>query len=436
MHKNATGHIRFIAWGVLFCVLLGWFIGDLAWMLVVVLSVYLVWSVWQAIRLHRWLYDKDTFPEIPESFGLWGDLFDGLHQVQKQNQEAKERLKSMIERVRTSTNALKEAVVMTNEKGEMEWWNDAAAKLLGFRENNDEGQLVTNLIRDPSFRKYYESKDYEDALELSSPLDANLILRVYITLFGKGDRLIFVQDVTRIYHLEQMRRDFVSNVSHEMRTPLTVLYGYIETLQDAAEVPPKWQRALRSMADQTRRMEVLVSDLLLLEKVESQGARHVTKTIDVEKLLGMICHDAQMLSGDRQHRIQLHCDTQDMLTGEENQLRSAFSNLIYNAVKYTPDQGRIDIYWYRDQEGAHLSVKDTGCGFDPIHIPRLTERFYRADPSRNNSTGGSGLGLAIVKHVLINHGAKLEIQSEENLGSEFTCHFPLTSVVPAQQASA
>lgn len=436
MHKNAAGHVRLIVWGVLICVLLGWLTGELAWMLVTVLTIYLVWSVWQAVRLYDWLYENDKHRDVPESFGLWGDLFDGLYKVQKQNQKARQRLKSMIDRVRNSTNALKEAVVMTNEKGEIEWWNDAAGRLLGFREENDEGQLVTNLIRDPSFRQYYESKDYEDALELSSPLDPHLMLRVYITLFGKGDRLIFVQDVTRIAHLEQMRRDFVSNVSHELRTPLTVLHGYIETLQDSGDLPQRWQRALGSMADQTQRMDILVSDLLLLEKVESQGVRHVAKEVDIERLLGMICHDATLLSGDRQHCIRLNCATRDRVMGEENQLRSAFSNLIYNAVKYTPDQGQIDVCWYRDQEGAHLSVRDTGCGFDPVHIPRLTERFYRADPSRNNNTGGSGLGLAIVKHVLINHGASLEIQSEENIGSEFTCHFPTASIVAAQQESA
>ena len=436
MHKNAAGHIRFIAWGVILCILIGWLVGELAWMLVTVLAIYLIWSVRQAVRLHHWLYQQDSASEIPESFGLWGDLFDGLYQVQKQNQESRERLKSMIERVRTSTNALKEAVVMTNEKGQMEWWNDSAARLLGFRAAKDEGQLVTNLIRDPSFRNYYQSMEYEEALELASPLDVNIRLRIYITLFGKGDRLIFVQDITHVHHLEQMRRDFVSNVSHEMRTPLTVIHGYIETLQDATDLPTKWQRPLRSMADQTRRLEILVSDLLLLEKYESQGARNVSNPIDVEKLLSAICNDAQLLSGDRAHRITLHCESQDMLLGEENQLRSAFSNLIFNAVKYTPDQGEIDVYWYRDNQGGHLSVKDTGCGFDPIHIPRLTERFYRADPSRNNSTGGSGLGLAIVKHVLINHGASLEIQSEENLGSEFICHFPEVSLVTRHQASA
>ena len=424
MHKKAAGHLQFIAWGFIFCVVVGLLVGELAWVLCAALLVYLVWSVRQAVRLHHWLYEKKGPSDIPESYGLWGDLFDGLHQVQQQNKQTQASLKAMIQRVRSSTNALKEAVVMTNEEGQMEWWNDSAERMFGFREDQDVGQLMTNLIRDPDFKLYFDSKDYEEALEIQSPLDPHTLIRVYITLFGREDRLIFAQDVTRIHQLEQMRRDFVSNVSHEMRTPLTVIHGYIETLQDAPNVPEKWQRPLRSMADQTRRLELLVSDLLLLEKYESQDPHRVSHRVDVEKLLLSICHDAQVLSGEREHNIRLRCDSSDTIIGEEGQLRSAFSNLIYNAVKYTPTGGDIDVHWYRDHRGGHLSVKDTGCGFDPVHIPRLTERFYRADPSRNKGTGGSGLGLAIVKHVLINHNASLAIQSQENVGSKFTCHFP------------
>lgn len=435
MQKKAAGHVQFIAWALAICVLVGLLVGELAWALVVALSVYLFWSVRQAIRLHHWLYRQDS-ADIPESFGLWGDLFDGLHQVQQQNLQTQQHLKSLIERVRVSTNALKEAVVMTNGDGQMEWWNDSAGRLLGFRSIQDQGQLITNLFRDPAFKFYYETKDYDDALEIASPLDPNVLLRIYITLFGKDDRLLFAQDITRIHQLEQMRRDFVSNVSHEMRTPLTVIHGYLETLTDSPDAPAKWLRPLRSMADQTRRLDLLVSDLLLLEKYEFQGKQGASQAVNIETLLTLICSDAQLLSGEREHDIDLSCETDDSVFGEHNQLRSAFSNLIYNAVKYTPEKGSIKVRWYRDQRGLHLSVKDNGCGFDPLHIPRLTERFYRADPSRNNNTGGSGLGLAIVKHVLINHGATLEIKSQENQGSEFICHFPLEAAALPRQQSA
>jgi two-component system phosphate regulon sensor histidine kinase PhoR len=237
-----------------------------------------------------------------------------------------------------------------------------------------------------------------------------------------------------------MRKDFVSNVSHDLRTPLTVLKGYIETLEDSSEVPAKWRRPLKSMSTQTQRMESLIHDLLLLAKFETADLSNSKEIIDIENLLRLICHDAQILSADRKHHISLIFNDKKLnlnsrepvsdqnlriyILGDERQLYSAISNLVFNAVKYTPDKGCIDISWWQNHTGFHLSVKDTGVGFDAIHIPHLTERFYRTDPSRDNATGGSGLGLAIVKHVLINHKASLEIHSKEGEGSEFICHFP------------
>jgi len=236
--------------------------------------------------------------------------------------------------------------------------------------------------------------------------------------------------VTRLYQLEQMRRDFVGNVSHEMRTPLTVISGYLETLVDHAdELPPKWRRAIETMAAQASRMEALITDLILLSRIET-GEHTVDDSLtDVDEMLHQICHDARALSGDKGHTIDVNILDNRLLRGDESQLRSAFSNLVFNAVKYTPAGGRITVTWRTDRDGAHLSVKDTGIGIDPIHIPRLTERFYRADPSRHKDTGGTGLGLAIVKHVLLNHDGNLEIRSRIGEGSEFTCHFPRERLV-------
>ena len=238
------------------------------------------------------------------------------------------------------------------------------------------------------------------------------------------------KDVTRLYQLEQMRRDFVGNVSHEMRTPLTVISGYLETLVDHGdELPAKWRRAINTMAAQASRMEALITDLILLSRIET-GEHTVDDTLtDVDALLNQICHDARALSGDKGHQISVQISDHRLLQGDESQLRSAFSNLVFNAVKYTPAGGAITVAWSTNREGAHLSVKDTGIGIDPIHIPRLTERFYRADPSRHKDTGGTGLGLAIVKHVLINHDGNLEIRSKVGEGSEFICHFPRERLV-------
>ncbi len=426
MHKRIIGHLYSLFWAMLGLVLLGLLVGELAWVLAIGLFSYLAWTITQAVKLHRWLYRVQEDQAIPESHGLWGDLFDGLYQIQHQNRLTQENLRSMIARVQLSTNALKEAVVMTNSEGAMDWWNESASSVLGFKRESDRGQLITNLLRDPSFKRYFESKNYDEPLELRSPLNKSATLQVHITLFGKDDRLVFVQDVTRVQRLEQMRRDFVSNVSHDMRTPLTVIRGYIETFQDAEDTPRKWRRALNSMQQQTQRMESLISDLILLAKYETEGLSRHAQAVDIETLLQEVYRDARAYSADKKHNISLEFEASKpcMFSGDSRQLYSAFSNLVFNAVKYTSAGGHIDMNWWLDEEGAHFSVRDSGEGFDSVHIPHLTERFYRTDPSRDHNSGGSGLGLAIVKHVLINHNAELEIHSELGVGSEFICHFP------------
>ncbi|KZZ57294.1 PAS domain-containing sensor histidine kinase [Oleiphilus sp. HI0125] len=429
MHKRASAHVRYLVWAFVLAVLLGLITDLLLPILLVFFASYSLWMVRQALRLHAWLYPTKKPKEVPESYGLWGDLFEGLYYTQLQNKKARKRLSKMIKRVRNSANALKDAVVMTNEMGQMDWWNEAATRLFGFDDDKDQAQLVTNLVRDPEFKAYFDAKKYDDALEITSPTDPNLIIRIHITLFGKQERLILAQDVTRLHHLEQMRRDFVSNVSHELRTPLTVIRGYLETLIDSEEAPEKWHRALMSMEGQTNRLEAIINDLLVLEKFEAQDRVHAEKEVLIVPLLESVLHDAELFSADNEHQISLDIVSNANIFGVENQLRSAISNIVFNAVKYTPAKGSVVIRWWQDHGGCHLSVTDTGCGFDPIHIPRLTERFYRADPSRNSNTGGSGLGLAIVKHVLINHGANLEVQSGIDQGSTFTCHFPNQRVV-------
>jgi len=245
--------------------------------------------------------------------------------------------------------------------------------------------------------------------------------------------LMLVRDVTRIHQLEQMRKDFVANVSHELRTPLTVICGYLETLLDnVEEVNPRWSRALQQMQQQGSRMQTLLNDLLLLAKLEATDYPSDNHPVAVQGLLQTIKNDAQALSGERGQIITLEADPSVLLKGSEGELRSAFSNLVFNAVKYTQDKGTIRIRWWADHQGAHLSVQDSGIGIDSKHLPRLTERFYRVDSSRNSNTGGTGLGLAIVKHVLLRHRARLEISSVLGHGSTFTCHFAPTQVTHAQ----
>ncbi|MFW5824006.1 MAG: phosphate regulon sensor histidine kinase PhoR [Marinobacter sp.] len=389
------------------------------------LLVYLAWTLAQARKLYRWLANPGAGNEAPESIGLWGDIFDGLHKLHQGHLATQDRLLAQFNRIQESTNAMRDGVVMTDSRGVLEWWNRSAEYLLGLRRQTDMGQPIHNLVRAPAFKAYFDQRDYREPLELNSPARPHLHLQIQVSLFGEDDRLIVVKDVTRLFQLEQMRRDFVSNLSHEMRTPLTVISGYLETMVDNPDqLPPRWARALQTMAQQSARMEALITDLLLLSKLEigeQQGAEGI---VDIQAMCRQICQDARALSGDSGHQFHLDITDRHFMQGDADQLRSAFSNLIFNAVKYTPAGGSIFVRWYTDRDGAHLSVKDTGIGIDPVHIPRITERFYRADPSRHKETGGTGLGLAIVKHVLINHDGELEILSEIGQGSEFICHFP------------
>ncbi|KEF30852.1 Phosphate regulon sensor protein PhoR (SphS) [Marinobacter nitratireducens] len=438
MQYNWSRYLRIIISGLIGTTLVGLIFGEPLYGLTVGLVIYLWWTLVQARRLYHWLANPSAAEEAPQSVGLWGDIFDNLHKLNQNHLRTQDRLRAQINRVQESTNAMRDGVIMTNAQGAMEWWNGSAEYLLGFRRNTDQGQYIHNLIRTPVFKTYFDSRDYREPLELNSPSKPHIHLQIQISLFGDDDRLIVAKDVTRLYQLEQMRRDFVGNVSHEMRTPLTVISGYLETLVDNADdLPPKWRRAINTMSIQSSRMEALITDLILLSKIET-GEQTVHDTLtEVDTMVEEICRDARALSGDQKHEITVNVTDHRMLRGDESQLRSAFSNLIFNAVKYTPAGGHITVTWSTNREGAHLSVKDTGIGIDPVHIPRLTERFYRADPSRHKDTGGTGLGLAIVKHVLLNHDGNLEIHSRIGGGSEFICHFPrerLVERIPEKQA--
>jgi two-component system phosphate regulon sensor histidine kinase PhoR len=285
-------------------------------------------------------------------------------------------------------------------------------------------------VRAPEFKRFFESNNYAEHFNFVSPINSNIQLHCQITLLNYKDRLMMVRDVSRIRRLEQMRKDFFANVSHELRTPLTVIKGYLETLLDSGDLKPSLQRALEQMSQQSMRMDALINDLLLLNRLETDARTKSTENIPIDSLLKQIQHDALALSNDKQHTIELESDSNLKLIGSASELQSAFSNLIFNAVKYTPAHKKIVIRSWCDEQGAHVSVTDDGVGIEPQHIPRLTERFYRADSSHNSETGGTGLGLAIVKHVLMRHDAELEIQSHYGKGSTFTCHFPSARIAP------
>jgi len=408
---------------------IGWVVGYPGWGIAAVSVCYSVWMLLRSRDLLRWLR-SDNDADIPEGAGLWGAIFDNLYQQHKLQRQHTLQLQTVITRAQQSTNAISDAVIVVNNHGELEWWNQAGSNLLGLQLRTDRGQPITNLVRDPRFVRYFNRAQFDSPLDIPAARTPGQMLQFQITTFGEGDRLIVVRDVTRLHNLEQMRKDFVANVSHELRTPLTVIKGYLETFLDMLGADnPQLKRGLTQMQQQTLRMELLVNDLLLLSRLETENTTQPLKPVTVARLLRQVYNDAVAMNDEKKHRIELDADESLQIYGDENELRSAFPNLVINAVKYTPEQGKIRIRWWADSEGAHMAVEDNGIGIDAKHIPRLTERFYRADPSRHVKTGGTGLGLAIVKHVLIHHGAHLHIESHLGEGSTFTCQFPTKSVV-------
>jgi two-component system phosphate regulon sensor histidine kinase PhoR len=361
---------------------------------------------------------------------MWGELFDRLYRYQKSQRITQSRLRATLARIQESSEAMRDSVVMLDRHGDLEWWNSAATDMLGLQTAHDRGQHITNLLRDPRFISYFNAREYSEPLTLTSPIDERRILQYQITLYGDDERLVMARDITRLHRLEQMRRDFVANVSHELRTPLTVLSGYLETYGDLKEMlPPRLSKGIGQMEEQTKRMQSLVNDLLLLSRLEIDRGGEDHQPLEVGSMLESIRRDALALS-NQQHSVQVALECEARLVGSEQELRSAISNLAFNAVRYTPEGSQITLRWVALSNGsACIEVDDDGEGIDPVHIPRLTERFYRVDKGRSTATGGTGLGLAIVKHVLLRHDAQLQVESLPGEGALFRCVFPPSRVV-------
>ena len=377
--------------------------------------------------LDKWLTGQKT--SLPDSSGRWGDVFARLARVMREQKHTHEQINSAFERLRRATSAMPEGVVILDEVDRIEWCNPVAEKHLSINSTLDTGQHITHLLRQTQFAQYLSADNYTDPLIIKQLRQRELTLSLQLVPYGDKQKLLLSRDVTRLEEIQTMRRDFVANVSHELRTPLTVVGGFLETLADEpgsdAETR-KWALAL--MTDQTTRMQRLVEDLLTLSRLEDTENLAREDKADVPDMLRKLYDEAQSLSVGR-HRVILNLESDAKLLGSAHELRSAFSNLISNAIRYTPEGGRITLSWsIRNGQGV-FAVKDSGIGVEPEHISRLTERFYRVDRGRSRETGGTGLGLAIVKHVLTCHQAKLEIESEPGKGSCFSAWFPTERLI-------
>ena len=405
--------------------LLGWMVGDAGSGASAGLLGYVAWHVRNIVRLALSLRrDGDT----PESVGLWGDLFETLHRSRREATTTRRRLAQIVQRFEASSAALPDATVALGEDGTIDWCNEAAQRLLGLRTPRDIGQRITNVVRHPAFAQYFTGEGERAAgVEFPAPQGDALMLHAQMVSFGHGRRLLVVRDVTQGRRLEQVRRDFVANASHELRTPLTVVYGFLETLAaENAALPTRWRRPLELMTQQTLRMQRIIDDMLMLAQMEGDGGHGADSDVNIPNLLQLIRSEAIALSGGRQHRIEVDADPALWLRGNEAELRSAFSNLVGNAVQHTPDGSVITVRWRLQDGSPVLEVQDNGEGIAAEHLPRLSERFYRVDASRSRARGGTGLGLAIVKHALARHNAELRIGSQVGQGSTFSCVFAPT----------
>ncbi|ODZ23271.1 two-component system sensor histidine kinase PhoR [Vibrio parahaemolyticus] len=422
-----------LAWELAFFyppwVIVGWIFGYMPWLLLAATALQLVWHLHNQVRLSSWLWDEKRLTP-PSGSGNWESLFNGLYRLQQRQRRKRKELTNLIRRFRNGAESLPDAVVVFRAEGNIVWCNRLAQHLLGFHWPEDSGQPISNLIRTPDFIKYLNKKDFSEPLEMRSPLNVERMLELRIVPYTEGEHLMVVRDVSQLKQLEGMRRNFFANVSHELRTPMTVLQGYLEMTEDPDMiVGPMWTKAHGVMTEQLNRMNSLVNQLLTLSKIEAAPMHELEDVVNVPAMLEVLEKEAISLSGDDQHKLKFDVDTSLRVLGDDDQLRSAISNLVYNAVKYTPPGANIHVRWYQTAQGACLEVEDSGDGIEPQHLHRLTERFYRVDKARSRDTGGSGLGLAIVKHALSHHDSHLEIQSEVGVGSKFSFVLPSRLVV-------
>ena len=377
------------------------------------------------VALGHWLEDPES-RAIPEGQGPWEHIFARLNKMMRQHRKERAKRAAALHDMELATSALPEGVVSLDKTDHIEWCNPLAELHLGLDSSRDIGQQITYLVRQPEFVEYLAEKKFTDPLLLRGARKDDLVLSCKLVAYSGNKKLLVTRDITHFELVETMRRDFVANVSHELRTPLTVVNGFVETLQDMPNLDNDMaRRALPMMGEQTLRMTHLVGDLLTLSKLEDRLNLLKEEAVDVPAMLTG-CYEVGLALSNGQHQLKLELLSECKLRGCAEELRSAFGNLMTNAIRYTPAGGEVLIRWLVQDDGQPVfSVRDSGIGIDSQHIPRLTERFYRVDSSRSRATGGTGLGLAIVKHISNRHQSHLEINSEEGKGSTFSIVFPL-----------
>ena len=415
--------------------LISWLVGEIfgssegLFAAILCLSLLLTYQLWHVYRFSRFLTSMN-FDQASSSSGVWGEVYYRLHKLVKAWQDKVMDVEQQHSRFIQAVQATPNGVVMLNEDDQIEWCNSIAEKHFGINAKRDSMQRITHILRKPAFVQYIIRQNYREPIRLNNMgLFEQFSLDVQIFPYGDKQKLLLSQDVSQIEKTDSMRRDFVANVSHELKTPLTVLSGFLETVQELELNESERAKFLDMMSIQTERMKTLVQDLLTLAKLEGNPEPPINQLVPMENILQRVIVDAEGLSQGK-HQIDLQIKSIKNLLGDDQELYSAFSNLVSNAVRYTPEGGKITVQWFDDASETVFCVTDTGPGIAEQHIPRLTERFYRIDRSRSRDTGGTGLGMAIVNHVMSRHHGQLKIESTLGVGSRFYLIFPEERIAP------
>ena len=397
--------------------------------LAVGLGGYIYYLLRHLQRLNDWLQQPDR--SAPRSTGVWGDVFYRLDKMLRTRRDRQQKAVADLEQILYATGSLPEGVVIIDQDDRIVWLNDAAARHLGISRERDTGQFIHYLLRNSRFVEWLTLDDTSQRLTFHAPGASERTLSLELVQMQRGQRMLISHDVTEAERVDAMRRDIVANVSHELRTPITVITGFLEAFDEMdSPDPTEFRKHVHLMREQSDRLRRLLDDLLILARLEGDPDMK-NETVDIDMLCRRMLEDARSLSEGR-HEIALEMASHARLIGNEQELYSAFGNLVSNAVRYTPAGGRISLRWASGSHGGgEFAVIDTGEGIAAQHIPRLTERFYRVDRGRSRATGGTGLGLAIVKHILQRHQGRLRIESAVGRGSTFTAVFPAERVIPA-----
>ena len=417
-----VGMLAFLAVGAF----VGWLYDRAVLGLLIAALLALVWQVRQLLSFDRALR-TGNFDDFRYGEGIWEQMFARFSFEHEKSSRYKKSNRQLLKEIRKSTNAMPDGAVILNMENEIVAANRAARGLAGLKRKKDRGQRVDNILRNPKLTKLLHSGAFAREIEIPSPVRDEGWLNCRVVPYGANQKLLILRDITERIRLNRMRRDFVANASHELRSPLTVISGYLDSLTEDPELEKNWGQPIRQMQEQARRMNTVVSELLELSRLESAGPAGKDEAVDVGGLLAAA--KKSFLGQDGIAAIDVESQSTAQLLAAGNEIESLISNLLSNAVRHTPADGRITLTWRVDEDGAEVIVTDTGEGIPADQIPRLTERFFRVHRGRAREDGGVGLGLAIVKHVLGRHDGALSVTSEVGKGSEFRCRFPAERVV-------